>query len=328
MNQKCPMLKPTKNLPCIHYIQSLRSTDPGFCKLSTMFRCIEAIKHKLPAISYRSASDFIRCKLRYKRRVVEGLHVRPTHLPETIKLSQAWNSFIRHQHEEEYSYNDGNEHLLLTKFQEAKITAMIRAYRDLDIKSDTDGLLGCHYEINVPIGQQRIFGCIDRAYEDHIVVTKLSAKPDFYTYKENVDFQVGTYLMIDERFEYVDVKITRLPSLQTGRGKYQEESMEDYEERLYGDIVSRPASYFLGLNRKNRTYGIRFWRSEFDLKVILLSYVHIIREIKDTIKHQSWYPNHLACHVPTPCEYLPIKRSGVVSEELFTQQLRPENDRN
>ena len=311
---------PGNGLPCIHYIRPYDSHEPGFCRQPNMFRCLEAVKQKLPAVSYSSVTDFIHCKVRYRHRIIEGLKVRPQHLPDAIKLGQIWDGFIRQRHESGYIYKEGLEQLQLTEMVAARINALIRAYHDLEIKSVTDGLLGCQFKINVPVGQHQIVGNVDRAYENHIVETKLSVRPDFYTQKENVTYQIGTYLMSDERWEYADVQITRTPSLRTGQGKYGGESPGEYEERVYGDILSRPAFYFLGWDRKTRTFGTRFWRGEFDLDEIFTTYIHVIQEIQHTLRQDSWYANNLACHVPAPCPYLPIKRTGIISDEIYQKR--------
>ena len=120
--------------------------------------------------------------------------------------------------------------------------------------------------------------------------------------------------------QFIDTNKIAPVALKDGQGKYADESAEEYEERCYGDILSRPAHYFLVWDRKSRTYGVRFWRSEFDLDEIFSTYVHVLREIQETVKRGSWYPNNLACHVPAACPFLPIKRSGVVSEEVFEKR--------
>jgi hypothetical protein len=99
-----------------------------------------------------------------------------------------------------------------------------------------------------------------------------------------------------------------------------DESSDQYEDRCYSDIISRPSYYFLGWDRKTRNFGHRFYRSEFDLDEIHSTYRFVTQEIEETIQRGSWYPNNLACHVPGPCQYLPIKKSGVVSEEIFTRK--------
>ena len=141
-------------------------------------------------------------------------------------------------------------------------------------------------------------------------------KPNFPKKRENLTYQLGTYFMGNEAWEYADVEITRVPALKPK----SDESAEVYEERVYGDVLSRPAYYFQGWDRKTRTYGVRFWRSEFDLDEIFRTYVYVLEEIKTTIRRGNWYPNNLACHVPTPCQFLPIKKSGVVSPEIYNRK--------
>jgi hypothetical protein len=218
------------------------------------------------------------------------------------------------------------QNLQLSPEHRANFSALARAYVALEIERKKEGLLGCDYKIHVPLLNGQTIGYVDRAYDNFIKETKLSTRPDFYTQRENVAYQLGTYFLGNEAWDYADVEVTRVPALRTGQGKYSDEDPEEYEERIYGDILSRPAHYFLGWDRKTRTYGVRFWRSEFDLDEIHATYVHVLREIRETLEHGSWYPNNLACHVPAPCPFLPIKRSGVVSEEIFEKRQRKGGD--
>ncbi len=315
----CQMLSPGDGKPCRHYIRPDNPGEPGFCQQATRFFCIEAMKRKLPAIAYSHLSDFISCKLRYYHSVIQGLQVRPKCLPEAMKLGKGWGSFIRHLYDGT-DYQAEIQSLELSPEQQAKLSALMRAYQDLEIQTNTDGLLGCEYQIHVPVGQNQIIGYINRAYEDHIKEIKLSTRPDFYTQKENISYQLGTYLMGNDHWEYADMEIARVPGLKTGWGKFADEGSQGYEERLYGDILSRPAFYFLGWDRKARTYGVRFWRSEFDLDETFSIFAYVLREIKDTLERGAWYPNNLSCYVPTPCVFLPIKRSGVTSDQIFEKR--------
>jgi hypothetical protein len=213
-----------------------------------------------------------------------------------------------------------NHNSQLNDMQQAKISGLIRAFQDLEIQTETDGLLGCRYKIHVPVGQNQIIGYVDQAYEDHFVENKFSARPDFHAQKENVADKLGTFFMGNTNWKYAVIKIVRSPQLRTGWGKYSEESAQEYEERIYGDVISRPAHYFIGWDRKARTYGVRFWRSEFDLDEIFSTYVYVLEELQDTLRRGSWYPNNLACHVPSACAFLPIKRTGVISEEIYQRK--------
>ena len=245
------------------------------------------------------------------------------HLTEPLKLGRAWDAYNR------YLY-DGTDYqpeitpLQFTDLQQAKINALATAYQDLEINIKKDGLLGCQYKIHVPVGQEQIIGYVDRAYKDHIIETKFSSRPDFYKHRENLTYQLGTYFMGNEAWGYADVEITRVPSLRPKA----DESAEAYEERCYGDIIGRPAFYFIGWDRKTRTYGVRFWRSEFDLDEIFRTYVYVLEEIKTTLRRGSWYPNNLACHVPAPCQFLPVKKSGVVSPEIYKRKEVRQDEKN
>ena len=95
----CQMYTPAEGLPCKHYIRPITKGEPGFCQQPTRFRCSEAMKVKLPAISYSRAASFIACRRKYFHEVVEGLEVKPEHLPEAIKLGRAWDEFIQQLHE-------------------------------------------------------------------------------------------------------------------------------------------------------------------------------------------------------------------------------------
>lgn len=316
----CPMLTPADSLPCLFYIRSTNSGGPGFCKQKTRFFCTESMKHKLPSFSYSSVTDFIHCKMRYFYRVIQALQVKSQHLPEAIKFGRAWDSFTRSQFEDGYDHLSVIQQLQMSPEQTARISALMRAYVELEIKNNRDdGFLGCQYKISVPLGVKfNITGFIDRAYEDYIVETKTSSNPDFYLQKENIQYQLSTYFLQNEGWDYAILEVVRIPRF----GK-SEEDPEKIEQKAYSDILSRPSHYFIGWNRQEKTYGKKFWRSEFDLDQTFKMYNLVYKDLRQTVIDNSWYPNKLACHVPAPCLYLPIERTRVVSEEIYVQGPKP-----
>jgi len=316
--QVCRMRIKARAKPCIHYSRPNEPGEPGFCTEGANFFCTEAMKKRLPSISYSRATDFIHCKRRYLHGVIGGLRMKPEHLLEAMKLGKVWDALTRSKYDTDFDPTKEIVPLQLSPEQAAKINALARAFADLKIALKKDGLLGCQYKVITQILNTNLVGFVDRAYEDHIVESKLSARPEFYIHKENVAYQLGTYFLCNEAWEYGIVEITRVPSLKLKDG----EDPQAYEQRIYGDIISRPAHYFLGWERKTRTYGTRFWRSEFDLEEIHSTFCYVIHEIRQTVERGTWYPNNLACHVPAPCPYLPIKRSGIVSEEIFEKRQR------
>ena len=315
----CRMLTPDDSLPCLFFIRPTNSEEPGLCKQETRFFCTESMKHKLPSLSYSSVTDFIHCKMRYFYRVIQGLQVKPRYLPEALKLGRAWDAFIRCQFEDGYDYLPVIEELQMTAEQTARISALMRAYRELEIKPDKSGFLGCQYKISVPLGVKcNITGFTDRAYEDYIVESKTSSNPDFYFQKENIQYQLSTYFLGNECWDCAIVEVVRIPRV----GK-SEEDPEKLEHRILGDILSRPSHYFPGWNRESRTFGRKFYRSEFSPGEMLRTYRFVHEDLMHTLINDSWYPNRLACHLPAPCPYLPIERAGVVSGEIYKQGAKP-----
>ena len=79
--------------------------EPGFCQRPDMFQCVEAMRYKLPVISHSRLIDFIHCRRRYYHSVIEGLQVKPQHLPESVKLGKGWDLFIQHLYEGEINHD-------------------------------------------------------------------------------------------------------------------------------------------------------------------------------------------------------------------------------
>ncbi|MBP1736100.1 MAG: hypothetical protein H6Q53_2387 [Deltaproteobacteria bacterium] len=318
MRNSCVYIDPGNGLPCVHLLRSEKPGHPSFCNLPGAWVCTEWLRRNLDEVSYSSAQDFIRCRQRYYLRYVKGLKLKPEHLPEAIKLSKGWKEFMRGQYQPGYDHSKDIGKLGLNETQWAKLSALMRAFNELEMGIKKDGYQGCRQTIHVPIKStgQQIVGVVDRGYADHVVKITLSSRPEFYQARENIAFQVGTYFLGWESWRYVDVEITRTPSLKTKDG----EDPDAYEARLYSDILSRPSYYFLGLDKQERTYGVRFWKSEFDLDEIYCTFVTVLREIQRTLGDGAWWKNLLACHVPAACEFLPIKRSGVISSEIYAQK--------
>jgi len=158
----------------------------------------------------------------------------------------------------------------------------------------------------------------------YITEDKFSGSPDFYSKKFALTSQLSTYFLSDPNIDYAIVKAVRAPGQRTGKGRYSGETPEDYSNRVYSDIISRPSYYFMGLNRMKKTYGRKFFRSEFPLDEMRTEHAQVTHEIKWAMRNNAYYRNYLACHVPTTCGFLPICETGVVSEEMF--DMKPKDD--
>lgn len=244
-------------------------------------------------------------------------------LPEQVKAGIIWDAYQNSLHRgerfqsrfwelvDEYDLADGTV---------GRLYALIKASRTIGIAVNRDGLVACQSSFELVAGNVTVTGIVGRAYTDHFVEAKLSGRPDFHHRIHNITSQVATYFLSDERYEYCIIEAVRLPQLRTGYGKYSSEDPTTYMERLHGDILSRPSSYFSGFNRDDRTFGKRFWRNEFPLDQIREDYEKINRDIQRAIEEDAFYPNYSACHVPSSCFYLPVCETGVVSDTIYRRK--------
>jgi hypothetical protein len=112
------------------------------------------------------------------------------------------------------------------------------------------------------------------------------------------------------------LEVIRLPGLK----QQSDESIDAFASRIKSDIIKRPSYYFIGLNRKTLRFGRKYMRSEFNLDKIKKTFQIISQDIQRAVVSDEWYENELACHSPSNCMYLPIHRTGAISESIYQMQ--------
>ena len=309
--------KPTdSDAICKHYLSGFKD-EAGFCSLSQQFRCVEDLKTLLPTLTQSAAKAYIQCKEKYRLAYILGIVCHDSELPLPVKMGATYGDFIGSRvSTERFHLDDYKEKYHLYPNDLSKLKALFRATRDLGLYPDKEDAVA-EQHITWNCGSYTISGYTDISYEDHFREYKLSARPDFYLNKESMFLQCGTYLLGNPEWEWVDIMAVRLPGTKTGKKQYSDEQPGEYESRMYNDIMSRPAHYFLGYKKKTGKFGMRFYRSEFDLDYLITFYMNTLKEMRYVIDNNLWTRNELSCHVPTKCWYFPIKRSGVVSEQLY-----------
>lgn len=320
-------------------------SDSSLCKIKSKFLCDNSLgeddgdtqdddntKGGGMILSHSSKVAFIRCRrLLYYQKVLK-LAVKPEMLALPVKLGAIWDEFIQSLYSgvkfkdrfwelvDKYSLDDTDV---------AKIFALMQAHRDLELTpvyetSDGGIFRGCQQKFEfVEDGDVTVIGYIDRAYSDHIVETKLTSRPDFYFQVHNISSQIGTYFLSNPDYKYCTVEAVRVPDVKTGSRKFSDESMDDYQRRVKGEILSKPSHYFPGLDRKAKTYGKRFWRGEFNLEELMHDYACVNEEINRCLEDGTinpFYKNRMSCYVPAACGFLPICDTGNVSESIFMQR--------
>jgi hypothetical protein len=196
----------------------------------------------------------------------------------------------------------------------AKVRALARAYNALEIVTPV-GTAQEHFSLDVD--GYVIEGYLDILDEDTIYDDKFSGRPDSFADISHNAFQAMTYLLAYPKADKFVYRVVRHPGQKFQTRGNSEESVKQYEDRVYQDIKNRPAYYFQGWKKKDRTYGLTYWRSEFDLDAHRETLSNMLADLRHHIANDLWYPNTLSCYVPAPCQYLPIRKTGVISENLF-----------
>lgn len=294
---------------CTHHVPD--DKDPvGFCDQPKQFRCIEKLKDTLPRLSHSSTLNFMRCPQLYYLRDIMGVKIKPKHQSNALKAGTIWDMYLSGQASNIKDYIDTHN---VPDDIVCKVRALVKAAKALGIKKPNK----VQTEVSYIINDTLIVGYVDETFDNGIAEDKLSSNPDWYCKRQNIEHQIGTYLMADERWDFADLRVVRLPVLRTGSGKFDGESGYAFTDRIYYDIIKRPLFYFPKLNRDNGTYGVRFYRGEMDLRGIEHIYKVVIRLMKHVRDNALWYPNTACCYNPFPCDYIPVCSTGTISDILF-----------
>lgn len=312
LDLNCSRKQPVEGKPCKWYEKG-RKGEAGFCMLRIEFICREALKRYLPHLSTSLFNLWSGCRMAYYYYQILGIGLRYEKLPDRMKAGAIWDNYLQQLY--------GGDGLPPDIYQPdpyllARVNALAQAMERLEIVVDKN--CTCQHQFDIMLKPRiHVSGHIDRAYENYFVESKLSSRPEYYFWPHNIHQQVGTYFLSNPDYQYCIMEVVRLPQQRTGKGKYDEEEPEEFQQRIYRDIIKRPSYYFVKFDRKKRTFGIKFMRSEFDLESLKQEYIAVWHDIQDCIKHDRWYRNRKFCRVPDNCFYLPICESGTINDELY-----------
>lgn len=331
---KCEDFSPTFNeaIPCHYYMEQNDGKVCGFCKKPTRYRCINDLGYKPLPLSHSGVQNFLSCHHLFYLTQVLGITIRNNHTSNAMKMGKLWDTVMQ------YALGDR----LMVKIDEViidydigeievqKVRALYKAWKEIGMKVEEG------YELQKPISIKLDFnehwvwgtgepvelvvrGFYDRVYPTYFVENKMSGRPDTYQDLFFIQSQIGTYFLADKTLESAIMEIVRTPDLKMTRK--EEDSPETYGNRIYNDIVNRPAHYFIGYNQDKNTYGKRYYRTEFDLENLLDRYKHIFREIHEACALGGFYKNDRSCKNILPgisCDMLGVCRYGKMSEEVYT----------
>jgi len=321
MQPICEGFQKAQDRPCVHSI----GDKFDFCELPEMFRCVEFIRRNEPTLSYSTIRDSF-CKRKLYWSYIAGIQLMIKPLP--MKLGEIAGEILNYLHNEKMkdrfpvklepsitdSSKDSDGNL---PFQIMSMLGLFKGYKEKEFDS-VKGITQSRFEWREE-GYPHIIGYMDLKTYDRIGYEfKYSSKPDAYKEKFIVQDQVATYFLGNPSLERITVRAIQVPQLRLAKN----ESLEDYQDRVYKDFLARPLHYI------NDT---SFWRNEFNYDEIREKYKMIANEIQRFIElggmkyfYQSNGPN--TCFGETTgtamsnCQYLPICESGVVSDQLYKKR--------
>ena len=335
---KCPVFEPTFTaIQCLYFDPADNPKECGYCKRKEYYRCLADVNSIIP-LSHSSTQDFLTCRHLYYLKAIRGIQVKNAAQSSALKCGTLWDNVLQ-------KYLGGKDRngkpIDIPKIIEdyeienreiAKVKALYRAYKELEIQTDPNPQLQYKIDITIPFDKSwgndepvelMVTGFYDRKYTDYFVENKLSGRPDYYLDLWHIQSQVGTYFLADPNLQSCIMEIARIPDLKPlkeTKKRANEESDEAYQERCFQDILSRPSHYFIGYNKDTHHYGKKYHRGEFSLDEIKSRYLHILKEIYQARLMDGFYKNDRACAqvLPgIPCDMLPICRYNNWSETIY-----------
>ena len=327
----CPKIIPLPNSPCAHYIPSINKKEAGYCKLPSMFRCIEALKHYSIKLSHSAVQDYLTCRRLFYIKHIAGLTTRDDLISSAMKMGKLYDIMVGGMYESNESYNNKLADYITTskinEFNLAMVLGFVRGMKEF-VDAESDRFVGLQQELTYSRydtinGDVLIHGFYDRLYEDHFVESKFTSHPDIYTtYPFHILSQIGTYFLADEKLKYVIMEVARKPQLKVK----DNETAEQFERRVYGDILKKPSYYLIGLDKTKRRFGKIFYRNEFDLNGLNERYGMIIREIREMMERDSYYHDETSCEKwGNTCPLLGVvcELNGKMNIENFERRKKP-----
>lgn len=310
---------------CIYRIDD--GDNAGFCKRPEYYRCVKEAGIMAVPLSHSSVQDFITCPRLYYYKAIRGIVMQPYAMGNAVKMGQLWDSALQRMLAGKANPAEVIEEYQIDNMSIAKVKAIKKAYEALEIEVDPN------YQLQAPFNQEieangiykdypvkvKIKGFYDRKYKNYFVENKLSSKPDNYLDPYFIQSQVGAYFLADPGLEYCIMEVVRVPDLKS-TGRFKDESPEEYMERAYSDIISRPSYYFLGYDKSKKRYGKKFYRNEFDLDSIRDRFRIISLLIRDCQAFDGWFRNDRVCASVLPgikCDMLSVCRLNSMGEDIY-----------
>ena len=294
----------------------------SMCSKRTMFRCVEFIERHEPTLSHSGIINFIRCPKLFYFNNIQGVQLKDSAFSDPLRIGIAIDEYITKfilTGEMTDNFLPGN--MEIEYLWQAKAIAILKSFLKL---IDIDKFKSLYS------GQRKFFvqkdrhpsirGTIDLHSKSgkNFIELKVGKSPEYYLNLFYIKYKLATYFMADDNYKTGRVWAIRVPQLKR-TGQFKNESLTDFSNRCYRDMIARAPFYFPGYNSKVKNFGVKFSRAEIECYDMWGYYRMIADWIKMCVKRDLWMENGTGCLYPFECDYLPIcKNNGVISEDIYT----------
>lgn len=309
-------------MPCRYYIKD------QYCSLPDQFLCLEARQRKAPRISYSELRTYCQCYYRWYLSYVNGLELinPPIRLLAGKIMSDCLDCIMSTNPSKSgqeiinsyESYKDEDDEFPRELLM---IQAWCKAMENMEWTKEKGNT---QYEFKwQDLEYPQIHGFLDwirfNADGDPSYGREFKYSTHDNWSKFQVYNQLGTYFIPFPTLQRIELIVLKVPTLKWMRKGKNEESAEEFSERVYKDIIH---------NQKSYVFKTNYWRSEFNLESIKGRYRTITREMYDRMKvgkDAFWQTdNRIVCF---SCDYLQIcENDGLVSEQLYRKRERKDEN--
>lgn len=261
-------------------------------------------------ISYSSYRLFSRCPYAYYLLQIEGVQPKPSYLPIPILRGKTIHEILFKNQFKQFEY--------LSTEEQAKIKGIYRGLKELGI---VDYISQYQTEIKNKIKLYQssswilfLSGVVDGINQEQVIELKYTTRAREYISNFEVLNQLAIYSILFPSVEVFHVIPLQVPELRIKN----DESIEQYENRVYQDVLKRPAFYLPNYKKEDDKpkFGIYYYSYELENhKNNIIHDLKIIFEVIKLMHSKNHFPkSYNNCY---DCEYRFVCETGTISDEIY-----------
>lgn len=308
----CEYLSTIKRKPCDYYIKQ------GYCTRPDRFKCEEYMSRYEFEISYSAMKSFEKCPQAYYLSQIVG--IQSIKQSDPLRIGKYVDNVLSGKEglkdiEVDNNSNDNNNKDKEDMIWLVKAKAIVKGMQHYELDTILQGYDRQKEFTVMHDGIPRIHGFIDFAGKDHFLELKVTSRPEMYKDMFIIDDQVSTYFLSNPNYKYCNMLVVKVPELKLDKN----EDVFKYSDRITKDILGRPFFYFgENFNAKEKSFGTKFYRNDFNLEELVRKYKFVSEEIKRCIKENYWMKRKCSCLHPFPCDFKSVcELNGQISDNLY-----------